>query len=417
MVERMSATLFALSIASCAGAYADDSVVWAVNVGGPAYEASDGTSYLAETSVEGGTVGRIEAIKGSQDALLYQTYRVGDVRIEHPIANGTYDITFHFAEPETIEREQRVFDAFVEGRRVIDGIDVMLFRDGKVRSALTVTVPDIDITDGALDIHFEASERQPVLSALQLRTKVGRDKSWQLVWQDEFDGPGLDTANWTHNVWPPRKVNDEDQAYTARAKNVRVEDGHLVIEAHREDYEGAAYTSGRIHTSGKADFLYGRFEVRARLPRGQGTWPAIWMLPSDPMVYATSCSNDAIMEHVGYQMNHIHGTVHTRAYYWRMWEQRKGRIVIDDAADAFHIYAAEWSPERIDIFVDDSLYFTYVNEHKSWREWPFDQPFNLILNIAVGGAWGRAGGPIDDSIFPQRMLVDYARVFRKAGSD
>jgi hypothetical protein len=234
MVERMSATLFALSIASCAGAYADDSVVWAVNVGGPAYEASDGTSYLAETSVEGGTVGRIEAIKGSQDALLYQTYRVGDVRIEHPIANGTYDITFHFAEPETIEREQRVFDAFVEGRRVIDGIDVMLFRDGKVRSALTVTVPDIDITDGALDIHFEASERQPVLSALQLRTKVGRDKSWQLVWQDEFDGPGLDTANWTHNVWPPRKVNDEDQAYTARAKNVRVEDGHLVIEAERQ---------------------------------------------------------------------------------------------------------------------------------------------------------------------------------------
>jgi len=284
-------------------------------------------------------------------------------------------------------------------------------------------------------VHFEASGMQPVLSALQVRKKTGRDASWELVWQDDFDGPELDATKWTHNVWPPRKVNDEDQAYTSRARNVRIEDGHLVIEAHREDYEGAAYTSGRIHSSGKADFLYGRFEVRSRLPRGQGTWPAIWMLPSDPMVYATTCSNDAdwqgsndcdawpnsgeidIMEHVGYQMNHIHGTVHTRAYYWRMWEQRKGRIVIDDAADDFHIYAMEWSPERIDVFVDDSLYFTYVNEHNSWREWPFDRPFNLILNIAVGGAWGRAGGPIDDSIFPQRMLVDYARVYRKAGSE
>jgi beta-glucanase (GH16 family) len=420
--------------AMCGVAKADDGLVWAVNVGGPTYEAVDGTLYRAETSVQGGSIGTIRAIKGSQDSVLYQTYREGDVTVAHPIANGTYEVTFHFAEPETLERDERIFDTFVEGRRVIEDLDVMLFRDGKVRSALTVTVPNIVVEDEQLDIRFEASRRQPILSALQVRNRIERDESWELVWQDDFDGPELDTANWSHRVWPPRKVNDEDQAYTARTKNVRVEDGHLVIEAHREDYQGAAYTSGRIHSSGKADFLYGRFEVRAKLPSGQGTWPAIWMLPSDPMVYATTCSSDAdwqgsddcdawpnsgeidIMEHVGYQMNHIHGTVHTRAYYWRMWEQRKGRILIDDAADAFHVYALEWSPERIDAFVDDSLYFTYVNERKSWREWPFDQPFHLILNIAVGGAWGRAGGPIDDTIFPQRMLIDYARVYRSAAA-
>lgn len=404
---------------------------WAVNVGGPAYEASDGTSYVAETSVKGGTAGRIEAVKGSQDETLYQSYREGDVRIDHPIANGTYDITFHFAEPLSIERDQRVFAAFAEGRKVIDELDVMLFRDGKVRSALTITAPGVVVTDGALNIHFEASTRQPVLSALQVRRKSVRDASWELVWQDEFDGPELDASKWSYRVWEPGKVNAEDQAYTARTKNVRVEDGQLVIEAHREDYHGARYTSARIHTSGKADFLYGRFEARAKLPRGQGTWPAIWMLPSDPFVYATTCSapeewqgNDDcdawpnsgeidIMEHVGYQMNHVHGTVHTRAYYWRMWEQRKGRILIDDAAEAFHVYALEWSPERIDVFVDDSLYFTYVNEHKTWQEWPFDRPFFLILNMAVGGAWGRAGGPIDDSVFPQKMLVDYVQVYRR----
>ncbi len=404
---------------------------WAVNVGGPAYRALDGTVYAADESISGGKVGGLNGIKGSQDPLLYQTYREGDIEIAHPLADGRYDITFHFAEPADVGRDERVFAAFVEGQKVIDALDVMLFRDGKVRSALTVTVPNVIVADGELNIHFQASQRQPVLSALQVRRKSVRDESWQLAWQDEFGGPELDDSKWSYRVWAPRKVNDEDQAYTARTKNARVEDGHLVIEAHREDYEGARYTSARIHTSGKADFLYGRFEVRAQLPRGQGTWPAAWMLPSDPFAYATTCAapeewqgNDDcdawpnsgeidIMEHVGYQMNHVHGTVHTRAYYWRMWEQRKGRILLDDVAGEFHVYALEWSPERIDVFVDDSLYFTYVNEDKTWKEWPFDQPFYLILNIAVGGAWGRAGGPIDDSIFPQRMLVDYVRVYRR----
>ena len=203
----------------------------------------------------------------------------------------------------------------------------------------------------------------------------------------------------------------------------------LIIEAHKEDYEGASYTSGRVHSEGKGDFLYGRFEVRAKLPRGQGTWAAIWMLPSDPYRYSTTCEPgedwqgsstcDAwpnsgeidIMEHVGYQMGHVHGTVHNEAYYWLKWEQRKGRILLDDLDEEFRVYALEWTPERIDIFVDDTHYFSYMNEGTGWNAWPYDHPYNLILNVAVGGAWGRAGGPIDDTIFPQQMLVDYVRVF------
>ena len=414
------------------GVQTDSDLVWAVNIGGPAYSGIDGTAYEAEDFVSGGEVGRMETVKGSQDAFLYKTYREGDVEIARPVANGNYDITFHFAEPENIERDQRIFDAYAEGQRVIDDLDVMLFRDGKVDSALTVAVPNVVVSDGELNIRFEASKRQPVLSALVVRSKARPEKSWELVWSDEFDGNSLDMDKWSYNIWPPRNVNDEDQAYTPRAKNARVEDGMLVVEAHREDFEGASYTSGRVHSSGKGDFLYGRFEVRAKLPSGQGTWPAIWMLPSNPFTYATTCQDDKdwqssddcdawpnsgeidIMEHVGYQMNHIHGTVHTKAYYWVEWEQRKGRILIDDVAEAFHVYALEWSPDKIDIFVDDSLYFTYVNENKGWEEWPFDQPFHLIFNIAVGGVWGRSGGPIDDSVFPQRMLIDYARVYQLA---
>ncbi len=417
--------------ATTARADAETDLVWAVNVGGPAFVGIDGTRYEAETSVRGGERGEMAMVKGSQDAFLYRSYREGDIEIAHPIANGTYDVTFHFAEPDENARGDRVFDAFAEGTRVIDGLDVMLFRDGKTHSALTIVTPDVVVADGELNIAFEASADRPTLSALAVRSKVRPASDWTLVWSDEFDGDALDSTKWSPRVWPPQKVNDEDQAYTERARNLRVEDGHLVIEAHREDFEGARYTSGRVHSNGKGDFLYGRFEVRAKLPAGQGTWPAIWMLPSDPFAYATTCGEGAdwqgssecdawpnsgeidIMEHVGYQMNHVHGTVHTKAYYWVLWEQRKGRILLDDAADAFHVYALEWSPERIDIFVDDALYFTYVNEKKGWEEWPFDRPFFLILNVAVGGAWGRAGGPIDDTIFPQRMLVDYARVYER----
>lgn len=404
-------------------------LVWAINVGGPAYEGIDGTQYRAEESISGGAVGTMETVKGSQDAFLYKSFREGGVEVTRPLENGLYDITFHFAEPDNIGGGERVFDAIVEGRRVIDDLDVMAFRDGKIESALAVVSPNVEIADGELNIAFEASARLPVLSALVVRNKNRAERSWELVWSDEFDGEELNAEKWSHNIWPARKVNDEDQAYTSREKNIRLEDGMLVIEAHKEDYEGAAYTSGRVHSSGKGDFLYGRFDVRARLPYGKGSWPAIWMLPSNPYKYSTTCEEGAdwqgsstcdawpnsgeidIMEHVGYQMGHVHGTVHNEAYYWAKWEQRKGRILIDDVDEAFHVYSLEWSPERIDIFVDDSHYFTYVNEGTGWNAWPYDHPYNLILNVAVGGAWGRAGGGIDDTIFPQRMLVDYARVY------
>ena len=407
-------------------------LVWATNVGGEAFAGADGTMYSAEESVSGGVVGTIDAVKGAQDEGLYQSYREGDVRVAHPLPNGTYDVTLHFAEPAEIGGRERLFDAFAEGERVMEDLDVMVFRDGKIKSALTVTAPGVVVADGELNIHFEASQLEPVLSAVVVRTAVPRGDEWSLAWSDEFNADGApDADNWNIEEWPARKVNDEDQAYTSRENNVRIKDGMLEIEAHLEDYDEAKYTSGRIQTSGKADFLYGRFEIRAKLPRGQGTWPALWMLPSDPFTYATKCGEgtdwqgnpdcDAwpnsgeidIMEHVGYQMNHVHGTVHTKAYYWLTWEQRKGRILLDAVDEDFHVYALDWSPERIDAYVDDVLYFTYVNEGKDWEEWPFDKPFHLIFNIAIGGAWGRAGGPIDDSVFPQTMYVDWVRVYEK----
>ena len=213
-------------------------------------------------------------------------------------------------------------------------------------------------------------------------------------------------------------------------KNVRVENGLLIIEAHKEQYNNAEYSSGRINSSDKGDILYGRVEVRAKLPYGQGTWPAIWMMPNDINKYATPCPEERgqpegakcdgwpnsgeidIMEHVGYDMNRIHGTVHNKAYYWVNGEQRRASIEAHDVDKEFHVYALEWSPERLDVFYDDSLYFTYLNQGEGWAAWPYDHPFHVILNVAVGGGWGGAGGPTDDSVFPVQMQVDYVRLYQ-----
>ena len=404
--------------------------VWAVNVGGGAYTSSDGIEYSAEEFVSGGQVGELDEVLGSQDPALYYSYREGDIRVDRSIPNGVYDVILHFAEPAEIGGRERLFDVFVNDKSVIRELDVMVSRDGKIKSALTVAIPGIKVTDGRLLVTFSAAALAPVLSALVVRGRAHGSNSWQLVWSDEFDYEGPpDPTKWNIEEWAARVVNDEDQAYTSRAENVRVKDGHLVIEAHKEDYDDALYTSARLQSQGKGDFLYGRFEVRAKLPRGQGTWPAIWMLPSDPFAYATTCSDDPdwqgsadcdawpnsgemdIMEHVGYQMGHVHGTVHTKAYYWAVWKQRKGRIILDDVDEAFHDYVLEWSPEQIEVYVDDTLYFTYINEGTGWETWPFDKPFHLVLNIAVGGMWGRSGGSIDDAVFPQQMLIDYVRVY------
>ena len=421
----------AWSLSACESATAKDDLVWAVNVGGDAYRSSDGIDYAADEYVNGGEAGAMTSVKGSQDPDLYKTYRHGDIAVNRPIDNGVYDVTFHFAEPEDIAGGERLFDVLINERIVFKELDVMSYRDGQVRSALTVTAPNVRIEDGELRIAFDANKKQPVLSALVVRNKNRPELNWELVWSDEFDQDGAPNPdNWTIRQWPPRVVNSEDQAYTAREKNVRVEEGMLIIEAHREEYGEAEYTSGRIYSAGKQDFLYGRFVARAKVPEGQGNWAAIWMLPSDPFKYASNCSDivdwqgnrdcDAwpnsgeidILEHVGYLQNHVHGTVHNRAYFFKNFEQRKGRVIFDDLSESFHDYVVEWYPDRIDMYVDDTLYFSYMNENKGWREWPYDHPFHLIVNLAIGGDWGRAGGPIDDSKFPQRLLVDYLRVYQ-----
>ncbi len=412
-----------------------DSVVLAINVGGAAYTGLDGIRYQADLSTVGGEVGQSKGIKGSQDPTLYQSYRIGRLALDLPLENGLYDLVFKFAEPFETPVGERVFDVLAQGQVVIPQLDVRLARDGKILSSLARTVTDLKVSDGKLKIGFNAKEGIPVLHALVVRKKQAMSYQWKLVWQDEFNYAGRPNPDkWNFNIWPARKVNDEDQAYTERLKNARVENGKLIIEAHKEDYGNAKYTSARLTNQDKGDMLYGRADIRAKLPAGQGTWSAIWMLPTNPFKYATTCEAGAdwqgsstcdawpnsgeidIMEHVGYDMNRIHGTVHTKDYYWVEWEQRKGSIEGKNVAEEFHVYSVEWTPDSIVVLFDDVPYFYYANEGTGWKSWPFDHPFHIILNLAVGGFWGRAGGPIDDSIFPARMEVDYVRIYEPVGS-
>ena len=253
-----------------------------------------------------------------------------------------------------------------------------------------------------------------------VRVFTDEEATWRPVWADEFDRPGLpDPEKWTYDVGGTGWGNRESQFYTdARTENARVEGGGLIIEARREDWQGSAYTSARLKS--RQAWTYGRIEVRARLPRGRGTWPAIWMLPLNG-IYAKGGWPDNgeidIMEHVGFDPGVIHGSVHTRAYNHVDRTQRTGRIAVDTAKDDFHVYRIQWTRREINAYVDNVRYFTFKNErltdpHKAdWRQWPFDRDFRLLLNVAVGGNWGGQKG-VDDSIWPQRMEVDYVRVLQ-----
>ena len=246
---------------------------------------------------------------------------------------------------------------------------------------------------------------------------VPSDSKYKLVWSDEFDYSGLpDARKWSFDVegnasgWG----NNEAQFYTKeRIQNAEVKDGFLRITALKEDFEGKKYTSARLRTAAKGDWLYGRLEVRAKLPDGRGMWPAIWMLSTDWKYGGWPASGEIdIMENVGYDPFVIVASAHTKSYNHVQGTQKNNKLTIPDCYTSFHVYALEWEASEYRVFVDDRLYFTFKNEGTGFKAWPFDQKFHLLLNVAVGGNWGGQKG-IDDSIFPRTMVVDYVRVYQK----
>jgi beta-glucanase (GH16 family) len=232
------------------------------------------------------------------------------------------------------------------------------------------------------------------------------------VWADEFNANGKpDSSKWSYETGGSGWGNNELQYYT-KGENATVKDGVLIIEARKEPGGGKNYTSTRMVSKNKGDFLYGRFESRARLPKGRGLWPAIWMLPTDWAYGGWPKSGEIdIMEQVGYDPDTIHISVHTEAYNHIIGTQKTAVTSVPTADDDFHLYRVDWTPEGIKGYVDNKLILTFKNEHKTPAEWPFDKRFHWLLNLAVGGNWGGKMG-VDDTIFPARMEIDYVRVYK-----
>lgn len=252
----------------------------------------------------------------------------------------------------------------------------------------------------------------PTLLALMTFTAAAAD--WQLVWSDEFDYQGLpDPHRWGYETGYVR--NNEAQYYTpGRSGNARVEGGELIIEARRDNWEGHEYTSASLTTRGKAAWTYGRIEARIKIPTGNGMWPAFWTLGTNigEVGWAT-CGEIDILENVGFDPNRVYGNIHTEAYNHSIGTGKGHSIVVEEPYNRYYTYAIEWYGDRIDFFVDSVKHFTFENEETGEAAWPFDKDQYLILNVAVGGSWGGQQG-IDTTIFPQRMYVDYVRVYQRS---
>ena len=242
---------------------------------------------------------------------------------------------------------------------------------------------------------------------------TAQDECYQLVWSDEFDYEGApDPEKWDYDLGGHGWGNGELQNYTNRRENSNVANGILTITALKEEYGSNSYTSARLITKNKGDWKYGKVEVMAKVPAGRGTWSAIWMLPTDWEYGGWPESGEIdIMEHVGYDATRIFGTVHTEAYNHSLGTQKGSSRIVSTAETEFHLYSIEWFQDRIEFYIDDIRYFTFNNENKTYKEWPFDKRFHLLLNIAIGGSWGGAQG-IDNTIFPTSMEIDYVRVYQ-----
>jgi len=250
-----------------------------------------------------------------------------------------------------------------------------------------------------------------LIASCQTKKESQSTGTKKLVWSEEFDYTGLpDSTKWQYEEGLIR--NGEAQYYTrARLKNTQVENGILTITAHKEDFEGSSYTSASINTKGLYEFTNGRIEVRAKLPEGRGTWPAIWTLGTNiDKVDWPQCGEIDIMEFVGFDSNKVYANVHTGDYNHAKGTGRGGSITVEKPFADFHIYAVEWYPDSMNFYFDDEKYFTCISKKEGVGEWPFFEPQYLLINMAIGGSWGGTKG-IDDSIFPVNYQIDYVRIY------
>lgn len=232
----------------------------------------------------------------------------------------------------------------------------------------------------------------------------------KIIFEEDFNQDNLDLSKWNIEVAGHGFGNNEDQFYTNKETNLFLKDSLLHIVGRKEKYEHRAYTSAKITTKNKVSFLYGTFEVRMKLPKGKGTWPALWFLGNSINdVGWPACGEIDFLEHVGKEENDYHFSLHSKNYNHMIGNNVHIIKHIDGLTDDFHIYKMIWNKDGFEFYIDD-IFITKVlkEDKKGYESWPFDEPFYLIVNLALGGWWG---GEIDDSMLPQTFLIDYIKVY------
>lgn len=284
-----------------------------------------------------------------------------------------------------------------------DKIKTYYYNDGKFYWLNTESVIDgtIRFKSNGIGTYFIASNDAPIF-----------DKSaMELVYNETFENDDIDSTKWVREVHEAGWTNDELQYYTDSINNSYIEDGKLVIKAIKEKYENGEYTSARLIS--KDSFLYGRFDIKAKLPTGKGMWPAIWMMPKDNIYGEWPKSGEIdIMENVGKEPEWIHASLHSEKYNFRHGNQVTSKIEVPTNFTEFHTYSVIWTPEYIEFLVDDVSYLKHNYDDKKessrWESYPYDKPYNIILNLAVGGNWG---GEVDDTILPNCLYIDSVKVY------
>lgn len=367
---------------------------WYANIGDP-YSSRLDQDYISLTVPKDGNYYYFSSqVRNNSDANYAQVILIANrISGQSPVFSFD-DITF--------ARATLLAKPDFNGDKTVNFIDFAQLAQGYGKSIATYDM-DGDDTFGLSDLAVFTHEWTRTIPDIP---------GYQFVWSDEFDGVEIDYTNWTRYV--TGGYNDELEYYTGRPDNSVVENGCLVITAKQEQYASYNYTSAMLNTQTKADFLYGRMVARIKLPVGQGIWPAFWMMPTYGVYGGWPSSGEIdILETIN-AGDLVHGTMHfTNAagqhtssggtYY-------AGGLCF---ADDFHVYAIEWDPNEIRWYVDDVKYFSQTNWSSGTNPYPapFDQQFYFILNIAIGGGW--AGPPDETTVFPQRMLVDWVRVYQK----
>lgn len=376
---------------------------------------SDGISRVSGDS--GATLVRSEAAPASIE-LEVEIPVAGRYRVEVLASNESDSLTTIWLEDYIDNKDGRTYD--VTGKMKLESGAAMtkLAKEGSPFNA-GKHLMRLHLGEGPIAVDYLSftlmKTHKPSPDTL-IQDMAG--EKWSLVWSDEFNGEGLpDETKWTYDIGNWGWGNNELQYYTEeRLENARQEDGNLIIEARKNDM-GEDWTSARLTTRGKVSFVYGKIEIRAKVPPGRGSWAAGWTL-GDAYVDELSwpyCGEIDILESVGYEMDdetgagQAHATIHCGAYYFKIGNQVSGIVPVERMYQDFHTYAIEWTAEGIRAFVDGQQYFEYTDTSTP-LSWPYSEPQNLILNLAMGGGWGGAMG-MDESIESQQYIVDYVRVY------